>query len=80
MKTRVAVTNDPFAICSQLKRPSLSGPKGPLYFQAPQSLRATTEPNLAKSFTELGLDDGDEMTVTDAALPFQLSLLLRFTS
>jgi NEDD8-activating enzyme E1 len=62
----------------QLKRPSLSGPKGPLFFQAPASLRASTEPNLAKTLSALGLEEGDEITVTDASLPFQLSLILRF--
>lgn len=65
---------------SQLKRPSLSGPNGPLFFQAPASLRASTEANLTKTLSQLSLADGDEITVTDAALPFQLSLLIRLPS
>lgn len=64
----------------QLKRPSLSGPNGPLFFQAPASLRASTEGNLTKTLEQLNLSDGDEITVTDAALPFQLSLSLTMTA
>ncbi|PWN42245.1 hypothetical protein IE81DRAFT_323734 [Ceraceosorus guamensis] len=61
----------------QLKKPSLSGPKGPLYFQAPPQLEEATRPNLQKPLGEL-LSHDDELIVTDANLPFQLSLRLRF--
>lgn len=63
---------------SQLKKPSLNGPKGPLFFQAPLSLRQATQDNLQKTLAQLGLADGDEIAVTDANLPFQLSLLIKY--
>ena len=62
----------------QLKRPSLAGPGGPLFFQAPPQLREATEGNLVRPLSEL-LQHGDEITVTDQALPFQLSLRILFT-
>lgn len=62
---------------SQLKKPSLSGPNGPLYFQAPRQLEEATRPNLQKPLGEL-FKHGDEITVTDANLPFQLSLRIQF--
>jgi len=61
----------------QIKRPSLSGPKGPLYFRAPPPLEEATRPNLDKRLGEL-LEEEDEIEVTDASLPFQLTLRLRF--
>ncbi len=63
---------------SQIKRPSLSTEKGPLYFQAPPQLEEQTRPNLAKPLSEL-FEDGDSITVTDAALPFQLDIIISFT-
>jgi hypothetical protein len=36
--------------------------------------------NLSKTIEQLSLVDGAEISVTDAALPFQLSLLIRYTS
>lgn len=65
---------------SQLKRPSLNGPHGPLFFQAPPALRDSTVANLERTLEQLKLVDGDEISVTDAALPFQLSLLIRYSS
>ncbi|KAK0536964.1 NEDD8 activating enzyme [Tilletia horrida] len=61
----------------QIKRPSLSGPNGPLYFRAPPPLEEATRPNLDKPLGEL-LEEGDEVEVTDASLPFQLTLLIKF--
>ncbi|CAD6899380.1 unnamed protein product [Tilletia controversa] len=63
----------------QIKRPSLSGPKGPLYFRAPPPLEEATRGNLAKTLGEL-LEEDDEVEVTDASLPFQLTLRIRFRS
>jgi len=66
----------------QIKQPSLSTPKGPLFFQGPPELRKATEGNLDKKLGELFPDDqaspetkeGIEITVTDSSLPFQLGL------
>jgi ubiquitin-activating enzyme E1 C len=64
----------------QLKKPSLNGPNGPLFYQAPASLRQSTLGNLEKTLKQLSLSNGDEISVTDSALPFQLSLVIRFAS
>ncbi|KAK0551098.1 NEDD8 activating enzyme [Tilletia horrida] len=64
----------------QIKSPSLSNTtKGskPLYFRAPPPLEEATRPNLEKPLGEL-LDEDDEIEVTDARLPFQLSLRIQF--
>ncbi|KAH9440349.1 hypothetical protein MJO29_016177 [Puccinia striiformis f. sp. tritici] len=67
----------------QIKHPSLSTPKGPLFFQGPEELRKSTEPNLEKTLIELfpvvdqTQSEGIEITVTDSSLPFQLSLLVK---
>lgn len=62
----------------QIKKPSLSGPKGPLFFQAPKQLYEATKGNLEKSVGEV-LQDGDQVNVTDRALPFTLTLKIKFT-
>ncbi|KNZ54863.1 uncharacterized protein VP01_282g7 [Puccinia sorghi] len=67
---------------SQIKQPSLSTSKGPLFFQGPPELRRATEANLDKTLGELFPDhqtspetkEGIEITVTDSSLPFQLGL------
>lgn len=61
----------------QLKKPSLSTSTGPLYFASPPQLEAATSPNLAKLCTDV-FAEGDEISVTDAALPFQMSLRVKF--
>ncbi|EFP91899.2 hypothetical protein PGT21_019258 [Puccinia graminis f. sp. tritici] len=64
----------------QIKQPSLSTPKGPLFFQGPPELRKATELNLDKKLLDLfpdHLQDPIEITVTDSSLPFQLSLLVK---
>ncbi|CAO1616772.1 unnamed protein product [Parajaminaea phylloscopi] len=61
----------------QIKRPSLSCARtGPLYYQGPPQLHEATRPNLDRLCGDL-LQDGDEITVTDAGLPFQLTLVVR---
>ncbi|KAL7414378.1 hypothetical protein BDY24DRAFT_361384 [Mrakia frigida] len=61
----------------QLKKPSLSTAAGPLYFSSPPSLEEATRKNLDKLVTEL-LAEGEEITVTDSRLPFQMSLKIKF--
>jgi ubiquitin-activating enzyme E1 C len=62
----------------QIKKPSLSGPNGPLFFQAPKQLYEATKGNLEKEIGEV-LQDGDQLNVTDRALPFTLTLKIKFT-
>lgn len=65
--------------CSQIKKPSLAYPTGqPLYFQAPPQLHEMTKPNLDKLVTDL-LSEGDEVVVTDPALPFTLNVVVKYT-
>ncbi|PWN25814.1 hypothetical protein BDZ90DRAFT_233828 [Jaminaea rosea] len=70
----------------QIKRPSLAfsgdasdaGKAGkPLYFQAPKQLEEATRPNLERKCAEV-FEEGDEVDVTDAGLPFQLTLVITF--
>lgn len=63
---------------SQIKKPSLSTPTAPIYFQAPPQLEAATRPNLEKKVSEL-VPDGGEVTVTSSSLPFSLSLRITYT-
>jgi ubiquitin-activating enzyme E1 C len=59
----------------QLRRPSLRCGKINLYMQG--MLESTTRPNLDKTLPELGLQDGDEIGITDPSLPGNLSLRLK---
>ena len=59
----------------QIKKPSLSLGGKPLYFQAPPQLEEATRPNLQKKLSEV-CKDGDEVTVTDARLPFTLGIIV----
>ncbi|AEO53855.1 hypothetical protein MYCTH_2313559 [Thermothelomyces thermophilus ATCC 42464] len=52
---------------AQLKKPSVRAEGKTLYMQSPPSLEAQTRPNLDKTLVELGLEDGQEVGVTDAA-------------
>ncbi|KAL2200081.1 hypothetical protein P885DRAFT_30357 [Corynascus similis CBS 632.67] len=52
---------------AQLKKPSVRAEGKTLYMQSPPSLEAQTRPNLDKTLTELGLEQGQEIGVTDAA-------------
>lgn len=62
---------------SQIKRPSFSIEGKNLYLQAPPQLEKATRPNLDKVLSEL-ISDGDVLTVTDASLPFSLTLAISF--
>jgi len=62
----------------QVKRPSLSTSKRQIYFQAPPQLEEATRPNLEKKVSEL-VDEGEEVVVTASTLPFNLSLIIRYT-
>ncbi|KAJ9097137.1 hypothetical protein QFC21_004806 [Naganishia friedmannii] len=63
----------------QIKKPSLSGPNGPLFFQAPKQLYEATKANLEKTVGEI-LQEGDQLNVTDRALPFTLTLRIKFVA
>jgi ubiquitin-activating enzyme E1 C len=45
--------------------------------QAPKALEEATRPNLEKRISEL-IDDGEYITVTDAALPVSLQLKVQW--
>ncbi len=81
---REAIHSRPFTLADpptplprQIKKPSLSSPAGPLFFQAPPQLYESTKDNLDKALSEL-LEDGAELDVTDRGLPFTLSLRVKF--
>ncbi|BGP14408.1 hypothetical protein JCM10213_004532 [Rhodosporidiobolus nylandii] len=57
----------------QIRRPSLSLAGKSLYLQAPPQLELATRPNLDRTLGEL-ITSGDVLSVTDAGLPFSLSL------
>lgn len=61
----------------QLKKPSLSLGGKPLYYQAPPQLEQATRANLEKKVEEV-CQEGDEITVTDARLPFTLGIVVKF--
>lgn len=61
----------------QIRRPSLSFGAKNLYLQAPPQLEQATRLNLDKLLGDL-FADGDVLTVTDAGLPFSLSVAVKF--
>ncbi|SPO31553.1 related to ubiquitin-activating enzyme [Ustilago trichophora] len=61
----------------QIKKPSLSIAGKPLYYQAPKQLEEATRGNLGKLLRDV-CKDGDEITVTDARLPFTLGIVVKF--
>ncbi|SNX87769.1 related to ubiquitin-activating enzyme [Melanopsichium pennsylvanicum] len=61
----------------QVKKPSLAINAKPLYYQAPKQLEELTRPNLDKKMSDV-CHDGQEITVTDARLPFTLGIIVRF--
>lgn len=65
--------------CSQLKKPSLRTANTSIYMQAPKVLEEATRPNLEKKLSDL-VDDGEFITVTDAALPVSLQLCVKYTT
>ncbi|TPX65963.1 hypothetical protein SpCBS45565_g04822 [Spizellomyces sp. 'palustris'] len=62
----------------QLKKPSLRTGTKSLYMRAPRMLEEATRPNLEKQIREL-MEDGEEVTVTDATLPISIQMTVRFT-
>jgi ubiquitin-activating enzyme E1 C len=63
---------------SQIKKPSVSFVDGrPLFWQAPPQFYEQTKHNLEKDLDEL-ISHGDEISVTDKALPFSLNLRIEF--
>lgn len=60
---------------SQLSKPSLSIGGTPLFWEGNTSIATATHKNLDKTLGEL-LKSGDELSVTDPALPMQLGIRL----
>jgi ubiquitin-activating enzyme E1 C len=54
---------------AQLKKPSARAAGKTLYMRVPESLEKQTRANLDKTLAELGLADGQEITVTDPGFP-----------
>lgn len=63
---------------AQLKRASVRAESKTLYMQSPPSLEEQTRPNLAKTLLELGLEDGQQVVVTDPAFPLEFNFYLKF--
>jgi ubiquitin-activating enzyme E1 C len=62
-----------------LKKPSLRTTEKTLYMRAPPPLEEATRPNLEKKLSEL-FPSGTELSVTDAALPLNLRLIVTYDS
>jgi hypothetical protein len=63
---------------SQIKKPSISYASGqPLFYQAPPQLHEMTKGNLDKLVVDL-VGEGDEVVVTDPALPFTLNVVIKY--
>lgn len=71
---------DSFAVRpeAQLKKPSMRGESKTLYMQLPPSLEEKTRPNLEQKLRDLGLEDGQNVVVTDPAFPLEFNFFLRF--
>ncbi|QUC17804.1 uncharacterized protein UV8b_02045 [Ustilaginoidea virens] len=63
---------------AQLKKPSIRAESKTLYMQHPPGLEEQTRPNLAKSILDLGLEDGQQVVVTDPAFPLEFNFYLKF--
>ncbi|GAB5591827.1 NEDD8 activating enzyme [Umbelopsis nana] len=61
---------------TQLKKPSLRTATKSLYMQGPPPLEKASRPNLVFKMSEL-VEDNDEITVTDVALPVSMQLKVR---
>ncbi|KAL2270237.1 hypothetical protein VTJ83DRAFT_2421 [Remersonia thermophila] len=61
---------------AQLKQPSARAAGKTLYMRVPESLEKQTRPNLEKTLAELGLEDGQEIAVSDPAFA---TVVFRFT-
>ena len=65
-------------ISSQIKKQSISYATGqPLFYQAPPQMHELTKGNLDKLVVDL-IGDGDEVVVTDPALPFTLNVVIKY--
>ncbi|KAI8093603.1 uncharacterized protein BX664DRAFT_278685 [Halteromyces radiatus] len=64
---------------TQLKKPSLRTATTSLYMQAPPVLEKATRANLDKAIGDL-IENGDFITVTDAALPVSLQIKVHWKS
>ncbi|OLN87945.1 NEDD8-activating enzyme E1 catalytic subunit [Colletotrichum chlorophyti] len=63
---------------AQLKKPSIRGEGKTLYMQFPPGLEEQTRPNLAKTIQELGLENGQNVVITDPAVTVEFNFYLRF--
>ncbi|RKU40601.1 hypothetical protein DL546_001031 [Coniochaeta pulveracea] len=64
---------------AQLKKPSVRTEKKTLYMQSPPGLEEQTRPNMDKTLLELGLEEGEQIGVTDPAFPsVSFKFALRF--
>ncbi|KAK9378046.1 uncharacterized protein V2V93DRAFT_376925 [Kockiozyma suomiensis] len=61
----------------RIKTPSLRTAEKNLYLRFPPQLEEATRPNLAKKVSEL-IQNGEEVSVTDPALPFSIKLRIRY--
>ncbi|KAJ3194290.1 hypothetical protein HK101_003060 [Irineochytrium annulatum] len=61
----------------QLKKPSLRSSTRSLYMQGPKALEQATRPNLEKKIEDL-IVDGEEIVVTDEALPISMKVVVSF--
>ncbi|EDW90566.1 nedd8-activating enzyme E1 catalytic subunit [Drosophila yakuba] len=69
----------------QLKNPALTtvmkdGKRRTLYMSGIKSIEEATRKNLTQSLGELGLQDGQQLTVTDATSPSAMTLQLKYQS
>ena len=62
----------------RFQNPSLSSGDRNLFFANPPQLREQTRPNLKRKLTELGLDDGHELAVSDPAYQNQFRFRLTY--
>jgi len=63
---------------AQLKKPSIRAESKTLYMRSPPSLEEQTRANLDKTIAELGLEDGQQVVVTDPAFPLEFNFFLKF--
>ncbi|EWC45250.1 hypothetical protein DRE_05977 [Drechslerella stenobrocha 248] len=61
-----------------LRKPSLRTSSKTLYLQAPKQLEEQTRPNLEKKLKEL-IEAGDELSISDPGMPFNLRLIISFS-
>ena len=64
---------------AQLTKPSVRADRKTLYMRAPPGLEEQTRPNLKQTLCDLGLEDGQEIVVTDPAFPVEFKYILRMS-